>query len=265
LAITCIFSFLSLYFILLQPSNERNWQQDVAKLSYATIEDNFVSIHNIRNFEYRSEFDYTPAYYDKTYDLDKLEGVDIVAVYWMGELIAHTFLSFHFGQENYLAISIERRKEVDEEYSTLKGFFRQYELYYVVADEQDVIKLRTNYRKNPLEDVYIYPLSSSKENARKLFLEYIDNINTLKDSPEFYNTLTTNCTTAIWKNNHVNDNNLSFSWKILASGYVPEYLYENGYLQTKGLSFEELRQSVYVNTKANAVELGENFSVEIRR
>ena len=116
---------------------------------------------------------YKPAYYSKTYDLNKLEGVDLFAVYWMGPAIAHTIMSFNFGDKDYLAVSIEARKELNEGYSTIKGFFRQYELTYIVADERDVIRLRTNYRKNPPEDVYLYRLKAPKENVRRLFLEYL--------------------------------------------------------------------------------------------
>ena len=123
---------------------------------------------------------------------------------------------------------IEVRKPKGEGYSTLKGFFRQYELVYPVADERDVIRLRTNYRRDPPEDVYIYRAKASIEVRRRLFLEYMHRMSALRTQPEFYNTLTTNCTTNIWTNNHVNAGRVPLSWKILASGYVPQYLYEQG-------------------------------------
>ena len=168
-----LFAVLLVWYFGIEPSNERDWQTDVAVLPYATIEGDMVTVHNIRNFDYRSETDYTPAYYDKRFDLRKLEGVDLVAVYWMGPAIAHTFVSFAFAGGDHLAISIETRKEKGEGYSTLKGFFRQYELYYVVADERDVIRLRTNYRHDPPEDVYVYRVQGPIENGRRLFMEYI--------------------------------------------------------------------------------------------
>ncbi len=128
------------------PSNSRNWQPEVAVLPYATIDGDRVTVHNIRNFDYRSETDFTPAYYDRTFDLRKLDRVDLGAVYWIGPAIAHLFLTFGFGDE-HLAISIEARKERDEAYRHRAGFFQQYELVYVVGDERDIIRLRTNYRK----------------------------------------------------------------------------------------------------------------------
>ncbi len=144
----------------IEPTNERDWQPEVAVLPYATIEGDRVTVHNIRNFDYRSETDFTPAYYDKSFDVRELRSVDLVTSYWTGPAIAHVFVSFGFTGDDYLAISIEVRKPKGEGYSTLKGFFRQYELVYVVADERDVIRLRTNYRRDPTEDVYIYRAKS---------------------------------------------------------------------------------------------------------
>lgn len=251
------------WWFAINPSNERQWQPDLAKLPYATFDGDLVTVHDIRNFDYRSEFDYTPAYYSKTFDINKLDGIDLFAVYWMGPAIAHTIISFNFGDKDHLAVSIEARKELNEGYSTIKGFFRQYELTYIVADERDVIRLRTNYRKDPVEDVYLYRLKAPQENARRLFLEYIEQINELHDKPAFYNTLLDNCTTAIWLNARVNQDHLAFSWKILLSGYVPEYLYQSGRLNTQ-LTFEQLQKQAHINPAANSADQSADFSQLIR-
>ncbi|SDI18969.1 protein of unknown function [Pseudomonas benzenivorans] len=259
-----LFAGLLVWWSRIEPSNQRDWQTDVAVLPYATIEGDRVTVHNIRNFDYRSETDYTPAYYDKQFDLSKLEGVDLVASYWMGPAIAHTFLSFAFEGGDHLAISIETRKEKSEGYSTIKGFFRQYELFYVVADERDVIRLRTNFRQDPPEQVYLYRIQGPLENGRRLFLEYLHGMNALRDKPEFYNTLTTNCTTQIWMSARVNTERPPFSWKILASGYVPQYLYENGRLGEHELSFSEVQRRALINTRAKGVDSPLDFSARIR-
>ncbi len=260
----CVFSIIVLWFFFIPASNDRDWQPDVARLAWAEIDGDRITVHNIRNFDYRSETDYTPAYYDKYFDLSRLESVDVVAVYWMGPDIAHVFLSFGFAGGDYLAISIEARKEKVEGYSTVKGFFRQYELYYVVADERDVIRLRTNYRHDPPEDVYVYRAQHGTiENGRRLFLSYLDQINALKARPEFYNTLTTNCTTNIWLNTRVNPDHLPFSWKILLSGHIPEYLYETGRLDNS-LPFPELKKRVHVNERAQTADSAADFSLRIR-
>jgi len=258
-----LFVLLLGWWLSIAPSNDRDWQPEVARLAYADIDGDRVTVRNIRNFDYRSETDFTPAYYDKTFDVSKLESVDLVAVYWMGPAIAHTIMSFGFEGGDHLAFSIETRKEKGEAYSTVKGFFRQYELYYVVADERDVIRVRSNYRKDPPEDVYVYRLHAPVENGRRIFLEYINRINRLKDKPAFYNTLTDNCTTGIWMNTRVNPGHPALSWKILASGYVPEYLHEAGRL-TPGTPFDELQRKAHINARAQAADQAADFSRRIR-
>lgn len=253
------------WWLSIPPSNDRVWQADAAELPYATIEGDRITVHNIRNNTYRSESDFTPAHYTKTYDLSKLDSVDLFAVYWMGPAIAHTIVSFGFGGEDFLAVSIEARKEQGEGYSTIKGFFRQYELLYVVADERDVIGLRTNFRKNPPEDVYRYRMQGSTESARRFFLDYLQTINEVRERPRFYNTLTSNCTNVIWMHSQVNPGHVPFSWKILASGYTPEYLYSQGKLDTS-VPFAELTQQGYVNPVAQSLDLNDapDFATRIR-
>jgi len=259
---TC-FALIVFWWMTIPASNDRSWQPDVAVLPHATIEGNHVTVHNIRNFEYRTETDFTPHYYDKTFDLEKLDSVDLIAVYWMGPDIAHIFLSFGFEDRDYLAVSIETRKEVGEGYSTLKGFFKQYELYYVVADERDVIRVRTNYRNNPPEHVYLYRLNTPVERIRRVFLDYLAKINSLETQPEFYNTLTTNCTTNILMHSRVNPESLPFSWKILLSGHTPEYVYENGGMG-RNLSFPELQERSLINAVAQQADTAPDFSQRIR-
>jgi hypothetical protein len=253
---------VALAWISAEPSNDRDWQPDVAKLPWATIDGDLVTVHNIRDFDYRSETDYTPGWYDKTFDLRRLDRVDLIAVYWMGPHIAHMMVSFGFG-DDHLAISIEVRKEKTESYSTVAGFFRQFELYYVVADERDVIRLRTNYRKNPPEDVYVFRTHAPIENGRRMFLDYIRDINELSERARFYNTLTTNCTTMILAHTMVNPGHLPLSWKILLSGHTPEYAYERGRLD-QSLPFEELQRRSLVNAAAQAADQAPDFSTRIR-
>jgi hypothetical protein len=258
-----LFALLLLCWFSVSPSNDRDWQPDVAVLPSATVDGDLITVHNIRNIDYRSETDFTIAYYDRTFHLSQLDSIDVAAVYWMGPAIAHIFVSFGFADGNYLAVSIEARKEKGEGYSSIQGFFRQYELYYAVADERDAIRLRSNYRKDPPEDVYLYRVQTSPANRQRLFLEYLREINSLASHAEFYNTLTTNCTSNIWMHTRVNPEHLPYSWKILLSGYVPEYLYEKGKLEP-GVPFEELRRRSYVNERAHAADQAADFSQRIR-
>jgi hypothetical protein len=258
-----LFAIVLWRWLAIEPSNDRDWQVEGARLAYATIDGERITLHNIRNFAYRTETDFTPAYYDKTFDLTSLDSVDVVAVYWMGPAIAHVFLTFGFGGKDYLAISIEARKERDEGYSSVRGFFRQYELQYIVADERDVIRVRTNYRKDPPEEVYLYRLRGAPEAARRVFLDYVAEINRLKEQPEFYNTLITNCTSNIWLHSRVNPEHLPYSWKLLVSGHVPELLYDHGRLDTS-LPFAELQRRSLINSRAMAADKAEDFSRRIR-
>ena len=244
------------------PSNDRDWQPEVAVLPYATIDGERVTVHNIRNFDYHTETDFTPAYYDSIFDLRRLDRVDLVSAYWMGPAIAHIFISFGFG-DDHLTISIEARKDRTRPYGTVPGFFQQYELVYVVADERDAIRVRTNYRKDPPEDVYLFRLTAPIENGRRIFLDYMRDINELREHPRFYNTLTTNCTTMILTHAAVNPGHLPYSWKILLSGYAPEYAYEQGRMD-QSLPFDELMRRSHINAAARAADQAPDFSRKIR-
>ncbi|MBY0399704.1 DUF4105 domain-containing protein [Myxococcota bacterium] len=247
----------------IEPSNDRDWQPDVARLPRAEIDGDRVTLRDIRDFDYRTETDYTPRYYDKTFDLRELDEVDLITVYWMGDAIAHVMLGFGFAGRDYLTISIETRKEKGESYDTIRGFFRQYELIYVVGDDRDLIRLRTTFRKDPVEDVYLYRTAVTRENARRLFLDYLREINSLHEAPEFYNTGTTNCTTNVYRHTKVNPGRHDFSWKILLSGYAAEYVYDHGMLDTR-MPFEALRRASHVNEAARAAEGAADFSQRIR-
>lgn len=244
------------------PRNDRDWQPEVAVLPYATFDGDRVTVHNIRNFDYRTEADFTLAYYDRTFDLNRLDRVDLVAAYWMGPAVAHLFLTFGFGAD-HLALSIEARKDQQRPYATLPGFFRQYELVYVVADERDAIRVRTNYRADPLEDVYLYRINAPLANGRRVLLEYLRDMNALREHPRFYNTLATNCTTMILTHAAVNPGHVPFSWKVLLSGYAPEYLYEQGRLD-QSQPFMALQKRSRINDAARAADQAPDFSERIR-
>jgi hypothetical protein len=170
----------------------------MATLAWADIRGDQVTIYNIRNNDYLTETELTVRHYDKTFDLSKLKGVDLFLVYWGSPKIAHTMVSFNFEGQGNVCLSIEIHKEVGEDYSTIKGFLHQYEIIFVVDDERDLVRLRTNYReKGKGEDVYLYRLNVSPEIAGKVFLSYLEEVNRLKEQPQWYNALTDNCTTSI--------------------------------------------------------------------
>ena len=257
------FAVLVILFLRIPASNDRDWQPDVSVTPHATVNGDLVTIHGVRNFTYRTETDFDARWEDRTYDLSKLDSADIIAVYWAGKAVAHIMVSFGFQGQDYLAVSIETRKEKGEQYSTLAGFFRQYELYYVVADERDVIRVRTTYRQ-PQEDVYIYRTRVRQNTIRLIFLDYIRAMNDLYVHPRFYNTLTTNCTTTILMHTRMNPESPPMSWKILLSGYVPHYLYELGRIDTTK-PFAELEKLSRVNERAHAADKDASFSQRLRQ
>ncbi len=247
----------------IQPSNERNWAPEVKNIPWADILDNgTVTVHNVRNFKYRTESDFDPNYDTRVFKVQELTEVDILVTYWAGKAIAHVMVSFGFNHKDFVAFSIETRKEVGESYSAINGFFRNYELTYVVADERDLIGVRTNHR-DPEERVYVLRTRMALENGRKLFLEYLRRINALRTNPAFYNTLTTNCTTQVLDQVKALGGVAKYTWKILLSGYVPEYLYETETLMP-GMSLEDILSASLVNERAKKYAHDESFSSLIR-
>jgi hypothetical protein len=261
-AFIVLFAIVLIGWLSIKPSNNRNWQPDVARLSHATIDGDRITVHNIRNCDYRSETDYTIHYYDKIFELSKLSSMDLYLVDWGLKYVVHTMVSFGFEGGQYLCISIETRKEKGEDYSTLKGFFRQYELFYVVADERDVVRLRTNYRKG--ETVYLYRITGAPMDlVREVFLDYFRYINGLKEKPEWYNALTANCTTAIRGHTRPYTGRNRWDWRILVNGYADEMVYENGSLD-RSLPFQELKRLSVINERAKAADKNLAFSKRIR-
>jgi hypothetical protein len=258
-----IFSVVLIGWLSMEPSNDRNWQPDVAVLPYATVDGDAITVHNIRNCDYRTETDFSVHHYDKTFSLSGLRSSDIFLSDWGLRTIVHTLVSFGFDDGSYLCISIETRKEAGETYSSLKGFFRQYELFYVVGDERDLIRLRTNYRQG--ETVYLYRLhGASLEVVKQIFMDYIRYINRLKEKPEWYNALTGNCTTEIRGHTRPYAGKVTWDWRILANGYIDELMYEVGVLDTS-LAFEALKQRSIINQRAKAANQDPAFSKLIRQ
>ena len=260
LAVVVLFGLVGLWWWTLAPRNDREWQADVAMLPRAEIVADSVTIQNVRNFTYRSETDFDVDWETREFDLSAITGLDLFLVYWGNPSIAHTILSWQFKSGPNLAISIETRKEKGEFYSALRGFFRQYELYYVFSDERDVVALRTNHRN---EDVYLYHLGTPPERAREILMGYLTTTNDLAKKPKWYNVLTDNCTNTIRFHANHGTNRIPFDWRWWASGHLDELLYENHAIN-RTMTFTELKSASYINATANAAPL-EHFSEAIRR
>jgi hypothetical protein len=252
---------VALWWTSIPASNTRDWTPDVARTARATFDGSRVTIQNLRNFKYRSESDYDQRWETRTYDFDRIRGVDLFLSFWGPTQIAHTIVSWDFDDGQHLAISIETRKQKGESYSALRGFFRQYELYYVVADERDLVELRTNYRG---EQVYLYRIRAPASQARALLVDYLNEVNRLADHPRWYNALTQNCTTTIRGHAQNVGAGGRFDWRLLANGHLDQLLYERGQIDTD-IPFDQLRSRSDITARAKAAGDSPDFSARIRQ
>ena len=245
--------------ISISASNDRNWAADVAHGITGTIDGDRLTVRNLRSFSWRTETDYTEHWEERTYDQSKLRSLDLFLVYWMGPSIAHTIMSFGFGDGRYLDFSIELRRTQDDQYSAIAGFFKTHELIYIGADERDLMTLR----KARHEQIQLYRLRTPPERARALLVEYIKEANKLAAHPRFYNTLTTNCTTTIFNMMRVVRSSIPFDWRIILTGHLPGYLYEHGAVDTR-IPLEELRRQADVTSRVDASLSEVEFSSRLR-
>ncbi|MEO8001924.1 MAG: DUF4105 domain-containing protein [Arenimonas sp.] len=249
--------------IVVRPSNDRNWSLDAERTASAEISGNSVKISNIRNAHYRTTADYDVHWENRAYDLNKLESVWFVVEPfsdWRGP--AHTFLSFGFGNGEYIAISVEIRKEKGESFSPVGGLLRQYELIYVVGDERDLIGLRANYRH---DNVYLYKMRATPKQARELFVSMLKRVNAVAKHPEFYNTLTNTCTTNIVEHiNVIAPGRIPFSYKTLLPAYSDELAYDLDLVDT-ALPRDKFRAAHQINKEAKLHADSAGFSEAIRK
>jgi hypothetical protein len=258
------FALVSFWWFSLKPTNQRDWQHDNAETAYADINGNDVAIHNFRDCDYRTEQDYSCQWETRSYNLADLRSADIFITWWGSPWIAHPIVSFDFGNEGHVAMSIETRDEVGQEYSAIRGFFRQYTLTYIASDERDVIRLRTNYRKD--EEVYLFRTTVKPPLARKVFLEYMQRANSLHARPEWYNAVTNNCTTNIAVSAaEAQDIRTRLDWRILLNGKMDEMMYQRGTLVTDGLPLPALRDQAHINAAARAAGDSPDFSQLVRQ
>jgi hypothetical protein len=211
------------WWLNIRPGSDLLWADDVAQTLSSRVQGNQLQLQQVRAFDWRSERDYSVNWVARSYDLDQLLSVDLALSYWMGPAIAHTLVSFGFADGRYLTFSIEIRKQRHQSYSALAGFFKAYQASLIAAEESDILRTRSNARA---EDVYLYRVEMSAEARRSLLLAYVSEANTWAEQPRFYNTLTANCTTVVYEMMRRISPGLPMDWRILVSGYLPEYLYD---------------------------------------
>jgi hypothetical protein len=243
------------------PSNVRIWADDVAQMTTGVIEGNRVTLSNVRNFDWRTDADHTQRWETRSYDLDRLNSVDMIMSYWNGPAIAHMLISFGFDDGNHVVFSVEIRREKSESFSEIGGFFKEFELSIIAADERDVIRVRTNVRG---EDDYLYRLRMPLAAMRSLFIGYVGEANSLVRVPRFYNTITINCTTLVYHMMKRIVGYLPLDYRLLLSGYLPEYVHRVGGLDTR-FPLAELRRRGRITDRARLSDRSASFSADIRR
>ena len=246
---------------MIAPGSTLIWADDVSREIASRVNGSVVTLDNVRNFDWRSDSDYTQRWETRNYDLDQVRSLDVALSYWMGPAIAHTLVSFGFADGRHLTFSIEVRRQRGESFSAIAGFFKHDTMVLVAADERDILRVRTNARG---EDMYLYRVKMPLADIRSLFLSYLKEAEELQRQPRFYNTLTANCTTVVFEMVRRIDPGLPFDWRLLASGYLDRYLYDIGALAGEG-DFATRKQAAHITARAIAADRAEDFSARIRR
>jgi hypothetical protein len=260
LAFGLAYAAVLLWWHTLEPSNDRQWADDVAHTSHGEVSGDAVTLHNVRNFHWRSRTDYTQRWETRHYDLRQLRSLDMITSYWRSRAIAHVLFSFGFADGRYVVFSVEIRRERGEAFNEIGGFFKEFELSVIATDERDVVAVRTNVRG---EDDYLYRLRLPPADIRSLFLAYVEQTNQLVHTPRFYNTVTVNCTTLVYRMLRHIVGALPLSYRVLFSGYLPEYVYALGGLDGR-YSLAELRALGRITERAKQAGDSEHFSAAIR-
>jgi hypothetical protein len=261
LAFAVAFGGLQIWWHRIPPSNDRDWADDVAQVTSGTVVGDRATLRNVRNFDWRSDSDYTQRWETREYDLDRLDSVDMILSYWAGPAIAHMLVSFGFDSGEHVVFSVEIRRQKTQSFSEIGGFFKEFALSVIAADERDVIRVRTNVRG---EDDYLYRIRMPAPAMRSLFLGYVDEANALVIEPRFYNTLTVNCTMLVYHMMKRIVGYLPLSYRLLFSGYLPEYVYRVGGLDQR-FSLQELRERGRITDRAKKADRSAAFSADIRQ
>jgi len=245
---------------LIRPSNDRDWSTDFAQTGWVSENGDEITFHNFRNFDYADDGTPLPKWESRTHHLSKLRGIDYFHDAWGGDNFAHPILSFDFGEEGHVCLSIETRREKHESFSTFGGLFKMFELQYIFGSEEDLIRVRTNVRNEP---VYLYRLRATPEHAKEVLRESIAVQNKMKDKPRFYNVLTSNCTTSLRAQTPAEERE-RFDIRMLINGRLDEYVHEKGAIVDEGLDFETLRPLCLINDVARAKPEAAGYSQRVR-
>lgn len=261
LLVTVVLAAVLIWWSTIVPPRDADWSPDVSRQVTGHLVGDRLTLIDVRNFAWRTNEDFSEQWETREYDLAKLSSVDLFMSYWSGPLMAHMILSFGFEDGSHIAWSVEVRRRRGGAFSPIADLFKSNPLIIVAADERDVVGVRSNVRR---EDVQLYRMTLPRSSARQLLLAYVDDANKVANEPRWYNSITTNCTTAVVSMMRAVGDAVPFDWRLYVNGYVPDYAYMRGALHTDN-PMSEIRKAAHIDERAQKSGLTPDFSSAIRQ
>ena len=200
---------------------DRNWYPYLARTAQVELAEDRFAVEPVSDWSYERAGPIAETYGEASYTIETLRNVWFVLEPQPGsQLAAHTLLLFEFEGDRLLGLTIEARREVDEDYSALAGIRNAFELSYVWASARDLLTRRAVMLDH---DVFVYPVAIDDTQKRALLRRLLERTEALETRPRYYNTLFSNCTNELAKA-------AGFNWApaYILTGRSDEYLFRRG-------------------------------------